>query len=125
MELLRSLNKSTLHELLCSPELQMLNEDSLLQTLIELGSEYFEYWCYIEANFLSSAGISLFVERLNFDHLTESIWLKIVDRLKQSEIHDFTFKSTSICQRYFKSVGFESVIIKDYPMILNEFKRKT
>jgi hypothetical protein len=51
--------------------------------------------------------------------------LKIVDRLKLSEIIDFSFRSASICQRYLNSVGFESVIIKDSPMILNEFGRET
>jgi hypothetical protein len=51
--------------------------------------------------------------------------LKIFDRLKQSEIHDFFFKSILICQRYLNLVGFESVIIKDFPMILKEFKRRT
>jgi hypothetical protein len=68
VELLRLLNRSTLHEFLGLPEVQISNEDSLFQTLIELGSEYFEYWCYIKVNFLSPEGISLFVEHLTFDH---------------------------------------------------------
>jgi hypothetical protein len=125
VELIRLLKKSTLHELLCSKELKVASEDDLLKLLIELGSEYFEYWCYIEVSFLSSAGISLFVEHLQFEDLNESIWLKVVDRLKQSEIHDFSFKSTSNCQRYLKVVEFESVIIKDYPMILREIEGQT
>jgi hypothetical protein len=105
--------------------LQILSEDDLLEKLIELGPEYFEYWCYIEVSFLSSAGISLFVEHLKFEDLNESIWLKVVDRLKLSQIIDLPFKSTSICQRYFKAVTFESVIVKDCPPILNEFEGKT
>jgi hypothetical protein len=57
---------------------------------------------------------------LNFDDLNESIWFKIVDRLKISEIVEFPFKS----ERYLKVVGFESQMIKDYPMILKEFEKK-
>jgi hypothetical protein len=123
--LIRLLNDSTLHELLCSDELQILSEDDLLEKLIELGPEYFEYWCYIEVSFLSSSGISLFVEHLSFDDLNESIWLKVVDRLKMSQILDFPFKSASDRQRYLKVDGFESVIVKDYPKILKEFEGKT
>jgi hypothetical protein len=125
VELIRLINKSTLHQLLCSTEFKIGSEDDFLQILIELGSEYFEYWCYIEVSFLSSEGISLFAEHLKFDDLSESIWLKVVDRLKISEIIDFPFKSTSICQRYLKVVGFESLIIKKCPMILKEFEEKT
>jgi hypothetical protein len=37
--------------------------------LIELGSEYFEYWNYVEVWFLSDEGLSRFVEELSFDYL--------------------------------------------------------
>jgi hypothetical protein len=124
IELIRRLNKSTLHELLCSKELKLLSEDVFLQQLIELGSEYFEYWCYIEVSFLSSSGISLFVEHLSFENLNKLIWFKIVDCLKSREIIDFHSKSTLKCQRYWRVTGFESVIIKDCPMILSEFREK-
>jgi hypothetical protein len=125
VELIRLLNKSTLHEILCSKELKLLSEDDLLELLIELGAEYFEYWCYIEVSFLSSSGLSLFVEHLKYEDLSESIWLKVVDRLKISQILDSPFKSPSNCQRYLKVNGFESLIVKDYPMILREFQGKT
>jgi hypothetical protein len=59
IELIRLLEKTTLHEILRSNELKLVSEDDLLKILIELGSEYFEYWCYIEVIFLSSKGISL------------------------------------------------------------------
>jgi hypothetical protein len=45
---LRELPKQTLHELLLSESLSLDSEDALLQRLIELGSEYFEYWNYVE-----------------------------------------------------------------------------
>jgi hypothetical protein len=64
--------------------LKLESEDSLLKTLIDLGSEYFEYWCYIEVSLLNSESISLFVEYLKFEDVSESIWLKIVGRLKVS-----------------------------------------
>jgi hypothetical protein len=60
---LRNLPKQLLHSLLSSPSLSIESEDSLLQTLIDLGSDYFEYWIYIEIPFLSTEGISQFGER--------------------------------------------------------------
>jgi hypothetical protein len=121
MDLIRRLNKNTLHEILCSKSLKVLSEDDLLKTLIELGPEYSEYLCYIEVSFLSSTGISQFVEHLEFDNVTESIRIQIVDRLKHSSIIELPSKSTSICDRYLKTVGFESKILKSFPTILKEF----
>jgi hypothetical protein len=93
MDLIRLLNKNTLHEILCSTELKVESEDDLLKTLIDLGSEY---WCCVEVILLSSEGISLFVEHLQFESLSESIWMKIVDRLNVSKVVHFPLKSTLI-----------------------------
>jgi hypothetical protein len=68
--------------------LRLESEDSFLTTLISLGSEYFEYWDYLEVSNLTSAGIALFVDNLPFDQLTESIWERITDRLRGSKCND-------------------------------------
>jgi hypothetical protein len=81
-EVIRSLDSRTLHGLLSSPSLSIESEDALLGLLIELGIEKSEFWCYIDVVFLSSSGISLFAEALSLEDLTESIWVKIVSRLK-------------------------------------------
>jgi hypothetical protein len=64
---LRNLPKQILHSLLSSHSLAIESEDSLLQQLIDLGSEYFEYWCYLEIVFLSTQGISEFVQIFPFE----------------------------------------------------------
>jgi hypothetical protein len=50
-------------------------------TLIDLGSDYFEFWQYIEVHNLTGDGLVHFVENLPFDELTESIWQRIVAHL--------------------------------------------
>jgi hypothetical protein len=74
--------------------------------------------------FLSSKGISLFLEHLQFESLSESIWKKIVDRLKVSEVIDFPSKSTLISQRYLPFVEIDTMIMKNYPNILKDFEEK-
>jgi hypothetical protein len=118
-EMIRRLNKRTLHELLCSPSLKIESEDSLLGVLIELGSDYFEYWCYIEVTHLTDEGLSLFIDNLAFEHLSESIWKKIVDRCKGNR------DSELISSRYVHSsvVAPDSMIVKHCPSILSEFSK--
>jgi hypothetical protein len=70
VDTLRLLDKQTLHSLLDSPSLKIKTEDTLLHTLIKLGSGYFDFWCYIEVSLLTSEGISLFVHKVLFDALT-------------------------------------------------------
>jgi hypothetical protein len=93
-EELRALPKQILHSILSSPSLFLESEDSLLQRLIDLGSDYFEYWCYIELIFLSREGISQVVEKFPFEELSYLHWEKIVSRLVN---HD----DESLCLRRF------------------------
>jgi hypothetical protein len=74
IELLRWLDKSTLHNILKSPFLKLVDEDGFLKLLIKLGSDYKEFLSYIEVANLTGDGISLFVNNIDFDDLTESIW---------------------------------------------------
>jgi hypothetical protein len=118
IDLIKRIEQEMLHELLSSSELKLESEDIFLKTLIDLGKNYFDFWEYIEVKNLTEEGISLFVEHLPFDELTESIWRRIVDRLCGSK------SSESLTERYRGTVGFESLIVKDYPRILEEFERK-
>jgi hypothetical protein len=86
-----------LHSLLSSPSLRLESEDSLLQRLIDLGSEYFEYWIYLEIAFLSSEGISKFAEIFPFEELRIPHWSKIIDRLLG--ICDEPFRLRRFCKR--------------------------
>jgi hypothetical protein len=93
---LRNISKQMVHSLLSSPSLRLESEDSLLQQLISLGSEYFEYWSYLEIVFLSSEGISKFAEIFPFEELQVSHWSKIVDRLV--DVCDETFRLRRLCK---------------------------
>jgi hypothetical protein len=115
--------KQMLHSLLSSPSLRVESEDSLLQRLIDLGSDYIEYWCYIEMVFLSSQGISQFVENFPLEELRKSHWDKIVDRL--TGVCDEEFRSRRFCQKQrLKESDLKSTILSTIPTPLNQFSSK-
>jgi hypothetical protein len=117
------LDKHTLHLLLESPSLRLESEDSLLQLLIELGSNYFEFWHYIEPVFLTSDGISLFGNTLPFDHVNSDIWKKVFDRLENKSNESIRIRRFSKSTPSVKHL--ESNILKDIPSILKDFETKT
>jgi hypothetical protein len=63
----------SLLSLLLSPSLTIENQDSLLQKLIDLGSDYFDYWCEIGIPLLSTQSIAQFVNVFRFDELRSHI----------------------------------------------------
>jgi hypothetical protein len=89
-----------------------------LQILIDLGSEYFECWCYVEITFLSSEGISQFVETFPFEELRTSHWEKIVSRLVG--VCDETFRLRRFCKGQRLE---ESTILSDIPTPLKQFEK--
>jgi hypothetical protein len=112
-----------LHSLLSSYSLRVESEDSLLEKLISLGSEYFEYWIYLEIVFLSSEGISKFVETFPFDELRTSHWSKIVDRLVG--VCDETFRLHRFCKfQGLKGSNFNSTILSTIPPPLKQFSSR-
>jgi hypothetical protein len=109
-----------LHSLLSSPSLRLESEHLLLDELIDLGSEYFECWSYLEIVFLSSEGISKFAEVFPFEKLRKSHWSKIVDRLVG--VCDDTFRSRRLSK--FKSLEeskLNSIILSTIPTPLKQF----
>jgi hypothetical protein len=120
IELLRCLDKTTLHNIIKSPFLKLADEDVFLKLLIELGSDYKGFLSYIDIVHLTGDGLSLFVDHLEFDDLTESIWHQIIARLKNDTLIALS------SDRYVPGViGFESLILDSYPKILKEFGKKT
>jgi hypothetical protein len=116
--------KATLHKLLESSSLQIESEESLVRLLIDLGGDYFEFWPYIEIPLLSSEGISLFVEHLPFDFLTETIWLKVILRLRGDfDPNDRNQRHRTVIPAI-PSVPFTSTILSELPSILSEFGKK-
>jgi hypothetical protein len=117
------LDKHTLHRLLSSRSLRITTEDQFMEFLIELGSDYFEFWQYIEPIFLTANGLSLFKDTLPFEYVNECIWDKIFYRLANKpdesiRIHRFLNSIPSV-QRP------ESNILDDIPSILKNFETKT
>jgi hypothetical protein len=79
---LRFLDRQTLHRLLSSDFLLIENEDWLLRLLLDVGVDRSEFFGHIELSFLSSSGLSLFINELDFDDLSVAIWLKVRSHLK-------------------------------------------
>jgi hypothetical protein len=113
----RSLGSAALHRVLSSRSLSVASEDALLRLLIELDCDKSEFWCYIEAPFLSCEGIALFAESLSVDDLTEFIWEKIVLRLK-GDCDD------GLRDRRIWRGNLESKILDGFPDLLEDLGRK-
>jgi hypothetical protein len=117
------LDKHTLHRLLSSRSLRLESEDHFLRFLIELGSDYFELFHYIEPIFLTPDGISLFGTSLPFDYVTEDVWHKLFVRIENKpdetiRIRRFLGSMTSVKLA-------ESTILEHIPRILKDFVTKT
>jgi hypothetical protein len=115
---LRNLPREFLHSILSSPSLAIESEDFLLQRLIDLGSDYFEYWAYLEIPFLSAQGISQFVKSFPFEELRVSHWEKIADRLVG--VCDETFRLRRFHRR---DPTNESTILSTIPSPLKQFEK--
>jgi hypothetical protein len=81
---LRLLNRRMLHSLLSSPLLTIESEDCLIRLLLglELGVDRSEFLGQIEISLLSKEGLSLFLDEISLDEVSETIWQKIVFHLK-------------------------------------------
>jgi hypothetical protein len=120
---IRLLDKHTLHLLLQSGSLRIASEDDFLRFLIDLGAEYYEFWCYIEPIFLTPDGISLFGDSLPFDYVSEDIWRKIFVRIENKP--DETIRIRRFLSSMTSVKLAESNILEYIPRILKEFATKT
>jgi hypothetical protein len=114
---LSRLRKETLHSLLCSRSLKIMSEDLLFDVLTELGSDYREYWKYINLCFMSCSGISRFADGLIFEEITSDIWRQILCRLKC----DY-YGAIEVDRHCLKSI---SKILMTLPNALKEMGKKT
>jgi hypothetical protein len=94
------------------------NEDSLLNSLLDLGESYSSLLDRVRYAFLSVEGISRFCEEFDYCWLTSSIWSSLSVRLKGEIDH-------SVSQGRYGGVGVHfSRIVHDHPPILSEFAQK-
>jgi hypothetical protein len=119
-EELRCLNKRTLHGLLSSPSLALKSEDALLDLLIDIDSETFEFWSYIEISLLSSDALARYAQLLPFDRLTSDIWSKLVSHLRCVSVDDLRLR------RFGGNDTFagQSIILSTIPSPLKQFEGK-
>jgi hypothetical protein len=68
-------------DILSSHSVQIIMENALLTSLMNLRSDCFDYWTFIEVESLSSNELSLFVSKVSFDELLSDIWLKVIHQL--------------------------------------------
>jgi hypothetical protein len=113
---IRCLNHDTLARLLSSDSLVVESEDWLLQLLIDLELNRSEFFCFLEISLLSSTSLSLFIDSMTFDHLTESLWLKIASCFQGHSSPDLVVRR---CRG-----RIDSTIVKEIPAILREFSGK-
>jgi hypothetical protein len=114
IEELRLLGTPALRAVVSSSAFTVDSEDSLLRSLIGLGSGFFDLLECIEIGLLSEEGLPLFVETIDFEHLTSVIWSKVCCRLKGSRCEGWIGRHIP--------TPFTSTILKGIPSILNEFR---
>jgi hypothetical protein len=120
IDAIRCVDHQTLHRLLSSTSLRIENEDSLIRLLVDLDVDRSEFFGYIEVEFLSRTGLSQLIDELRFEDLTESIWFKIVRRLKLTD--DDRERESAMNRRFCRSQSVVlSMIVKSVPSILKEF----
>jgi hypothetical protein len=120
---IRLLDKHTLHLLLQSSSLRIATEEDFLRFLNELGSGYYEFWCYIEPIFLTGDGISLFGDSLPFDYVNESIWQKVFVRLANKP--DESIRKHRFANPVASVQRLESSIVESIPSIFKDFDTKS
>jgi hypothetical protein len=113
---LRSLGGRTLHRLLSSDCLVVESEDALLRLLLDLDVNRCDFFGYIEVSFLSMEGLGIFLREVTFDDLCESIWSKVVCRLKGESSDELR------ARRYRRLL--ESAILPRIPRCLEDFEEK-
>jgi hypothetical protein len=109
----------SLLEILSRDSLVIRDEDWLLQQIIDLGEEYSILLNCVRFEFLSLRGLLNFFEGFNYGDLTESIWERLIIRMK-GECNENERK------RRFHFIGrcIDSKLIDSLPSIFDEFSGK-
>jgi hypothetical protein len=89
--------------------------------LIEFGSDYFEFWDYIEIGMLSDECFSIFVENLRFSDLTSDIWMNIVVKFTKPCSDDVNANRFLVPSRS-ATLLRESMLISEFPSLFHRVK---
>jgi hypothetical protein len=112
------LSVDALDEVLAGVPFSIASEDALLEWILSLGDEYRPLVSRIEIRFLSADGLALLAEHFAFP--PECVCCSILDRLLQlpRPIPPAIADMASI------PVGWNSVIVPDFPTLFEDFKEK-
>jgi hypothetical protein len=78
---LRKVSHDCLKRILGSEGLRLSSEDSLVDLIIELGTEYFDLLCCIQTEYLSRKGMSRLLESISRYDISEYLWGSLCRRL--------------------------------------------
>jgi hypothetical protein len=106
-----------LEEILGSEELRIESEDWLLDLIFELGTDYRVLLHYVKSDFLSSEGLSKFLDELNYEELNGEIWCCLLRRLRGE-------RPTGQNPNRYLETGFCSHIITEFPDVLSVLEEK-
>lgn len=81
VEVMKSLNTSVVEAIMTHPDLKLTNEDSLLTIILKLGSKFRFLLQYVQCEYLSNDGITLFLKQIEIKDLNSTMWDSLKRRL--------------------------------------------
>jgi hypothetical protein len=105
-----------LNSVLLSPHLKITDEDWLLDLILLGCHDFLPLLCHVHIELLSVGGMKRLCEVIKYSDVTEDIWDGIVRRFTSSDDKKVRFN------RWINPRGFDSIIISDFPSILDEFR---
>jgi hypothetical protein len=106
----------TLEHLLRCEQLRIESEDWLLDLILELGSEYRRLLNEVTYEFLSSEGLSKFLDNFGYCEMTDDIWTSLVRRLRRE-------KPSGFPNRHVER-GLSSSIVSGFPAVSSAIEEK-
>jgi hypothetical protein len=80
----QSIDFDDLELILSNNSLQLLDEDSLLNFILNHESTFHSLLRYVRSEYLSVSGINLFLNSISLDDVTSDIWISLCHRLRSS-----------------------------------------
>jgi hypothetical protein len=84
VNVLKTLSHSCLREVCRSDKLQLESEDSLLNSILELGRDYFGFLDSVRSEYLSVSGIDRLLNTISIEDVERELWSSLCRRLRLS-----------------------------------------
>jgi hypothetical protein len=82
VNVLKGLSHSCLSEVLESDKLHLRSEDSLLDSILALGRDYFEFLGSVRSEYLSVSGIDRLLNAVSIEEVDHALWASLCRRLR-------------------------------------------